>query len=578
MKQHLILMILLFSMAGMLSAQATNLIISEYVEGSSYQKAIEIFNGTGAPVDLSTVSLKKQTNGAGTFGSELILSGTLANNDVYVIVNSTSGGTNLAEQPYVDLATTSQAVNFNGNDAVGLFRNGVMIDVVGIVDQVDVWGADMTLIRNPNIASPSTVFSFNDWTQHPQNYFTDLGLHTFTGGTTDPFIMITYPNTAVTWYYGQTYTITWTSGNFDGNVNIGIMNGDNLSIIDGSTTNNGSYNFTASTNWPAGNQYRVRIGAVNGAAADTSDAYFSIMELPVTDVATLAQLRSSNPDGTTIYRVTGESILTYQQTYRHKKWFQDATGAIEVDDYDGTVTTQYQIGDAVPGIIGTLNIYHNMLQLVPFANFPAASSSGNAIDSPIVTVNDLNTSFENYESRLVYINNASFLDTSTPFATGTVYNVSDGTGQIAFRTNFFEADYIGQTIPSGPINMRVITTQYDDTYQITARALADFTPVANNDELIDAPVMVSPFNYPNPFRASTTISYQAKIAAETEISIYNTKGQLVRHLNSNSVKTGVNSLVWDSQDENGNHVPAGIYLYNIKNGKYTSSGKMILVK
>ena len=114
MKQHLILMILLFSMAGMLSAQATNLIISEYVEGSSYQKAIEIFNGTGAPVDLSTVSLKKQTNGAGTFGSELILSGTLANNDVYVIVNSTSGGTNLAGQPYVDLATTSQAVNFNG--------------------------------------------------------------------------------------------------------------------------------------------------------------------------------------------------------------------------------------------------------------------------------------------------------------------------------------------------------------------------------------------------------------------------------------------------------------------------------
>lgn len=578
MKQHLILMILLFSMAGMLSAQATNLIISEYVEGSSYQKAIEIFNGTGAPVDLSTVSLKKQTNGAGTFGSELILSGTLANNDVYVIVNSTSGGTNLAGQPYVDLATTSQAVNFNGNDAVGLFRNGVMIDVVGIVDQVDVWGADMTLIRNPNIASPSTVFSFNDWTQHPQNYFTDLGLHTFTGGTTDPFIMITYPNTAVTWYYGQTYTITWTSGNFDGNVNIGIMNGDNLSIIDGSTTNNGSYNFTASTNWPAGNQYRVRIGAVNGAAADTSDAYFSIMELPVTDVATLAQLRSSNPDGTTIYRVTGESILTYQQTYRHKKWFQDATGAIEVDDYDGTVTTQYQIGDAVAGIIGTLNIYHNMLQLVPFASFPAATSSGNTIDSPVVTVNDLNTSFENYESRLVYINNASFLDTSTPFATGTVYNVSDGTGQIAFRTNFFEADYIGQTIPSGPINMRVITTQYDDTYQITARALADFTPVANNDELIDAPVMVSPFNYPNPFRVSTTISYQAKIAAETEISIFNTKGQLVRHLNSNSVKTGVNSLVWNSQDENGNHVPAGIYLYNIKNGKYTSSGKMILVK
>jgi hypothetical protein len=578
MKLNRILIILLISMTGVLFAQATDLIISEYVEGSSYQKAIEIFNGTGSPVDLSTVSLKKQTNGAGTFGSELILSGTLANNDVYVIVNSTTGGTNLVGQPYVDLATTSQAVNFNGNDAVGLFRNGVMIDVVGIVDQVDMWGADMTLIRNPNIASPSTVFSFNDWTQHPQNYFNDLGMHTFTGGTTDPYIMITYPNTAVTWYYGQTYTITWTSGNFDGNVNIGIMNGDVLSVIDGSAPNTGSYDFTVSTNWPAGNQYRVRIGAVSGAAADTSDAYFSIMELPVTNVATLSQLRSSNPDGTTIYRVTGETILTYQQTYRHKKWFQDATGAIEIDDYDGTVTTPYQIGDAVAGIIGTLNTYHNMLQFVPFANFPAATSSGNAIDSPVVTINELNTNFENYESRLVYINNASFLDTSTPFATGTVYNVTDGTGQIAFRTNFFEADYIGQAVPTGQINMRVITTQYDNTYQITARALADFTPVANDDEVIDTPFMMSPYNYPNPFRAFTTISYRAKSSAETDFLIYNVKGQLIRHIKDSNTKTGENRLIWDSLDENGNHAPAGIYLYNVRNGKYTSSGKMILVK
>ncbi|HPT72081.1 MAG TPA: lamin tail domain-containing protein, partial [Candidatus Cloacimonadota bacterium] len=72
MNMRVILLGLLFlSMASIVMAQATDLFISEYVEGTSNQKAIEIFNGTGAPVDLSQYSLKKQTNGAGAFGNEL---------------------------------------------------------------------------------------------------------------------------------------------------------------------------------------------------------------------------------------------------------------------------------------------------------------------------------------------------------------------------------------------------------------------------------------------------------------------------------------------------------------------------
>ncbi|MBM4399266.1 MAG: lamin tail domain-containing protein, partial [Candidatus Cloacimonetes bacterium] len=209
MKIQSIMILILISTSTILSAQATNLIISEYVEGTSYQKAIEIFNGTGAPVDLSTVSLKKQTNGAGAFGSELVLSGTLANNDVFVIVNSSTGGTNLVGQPFVDLATTSQAVNFNGNDAVALFRNGVMIDVVGIVDQVENWGYDATFVRNSNVASPTTNFNMTEWAAHSVNTFSYLGTHTFTGGSTDPIIIVSNPNNAVTWYLGQTYNIEW---------------------------------------------------------------------------------------------------------------------------------------------------------------------------------------------------------------------------------------------------------------------------------------------------------------------------------------------------------------------------------
>lgn len=578
MKMRSLFILLLVSLAAFLSAQATNLIISEYVEGTSYNKAIEIFNGTGAPVDLSTVSLKKQTNGAGSFGNELVLSGTLADNDVFVIVNSTSSGTNLANEPFVDLATTSQAVNFNGNDAVGLFRNGVMIDVVGIVDQFEMWGAEVTWVRNSDVASPTTTFNMAEWTEYPQNTFSFLGWHTFTGGTTDPVIIVTSPNSAVTWYLGQTYTISWSSANITGNVKIELDNNGVLETLAASTENNGSWQWTIPLTQPAGNQYKIKVSTLDGLVSDMSDTNFTITELPVTNLTTLAQLRAATPDGTTIYQVTGDLVLTYQQTYRNKKWFQDATGAIEIDDLNIVITTQYQIGDIVPSIIGTLSVYNNLLQLTPFLNFPEAISSGNDVMSPLVTINELNTNFEEYESRLVRINDVTFLDTSTPFATGMEYQISDVTGQIMFRTNFYEADYIGQPIPTGELDMLAITTQYLTTYQVTARSLADFNPVSIQDEVMPQNTVIALSNYPNPFTPSTTISVQVKSPQSIEVEIYNTKGQLIRTLQSASRNAGTHKLVWDAKDTQGRDVSAGIYLYKVKDGKFTNSKKMILLK
>ncbi|HOM80136.1 MAG TPA: lamin tail domain-containing protein, partial [Candidatus Cloacimonas acidaminovorans] len=162
-------------------ATATDLIISEYVEGSGYNKAIELYNGTGSSIDLSNYSLKKQTNGAGNFGDELTLSGTLANNDTYVIV-SNAGTPNLASNTYVDLATNSQALNFNGNDAVALYKNGVQIDVVGVVDQTADWGKDVTLVRKSSVTSPTTSYNTEQWNSYAQDTFTYLGSHTMASG------------------------------------------------------------------------------------------------------------------------------------------------------------------------------------------------------------------------------------------------------------------------------------------------------------------------------------------------------------------------------------------------------------
>ena len=71
-------------------AQTSDLIFSEYVEGSSNNKAIEIYNGTGASVNLSNYSVKLFNNGSSSANQSLTLSGSLADGDVYVIANSSA--------------------------------------------------------------------------------------------------------------------------------------------------------------------------------------------------------------------------------------------------------------------------------------------------------------------------------------------------------------------------------------------------------------------------------------------------------------------------------------------------------
>ena len=63
--------------------QPTELFISEYVEGSSHNKAVEIFNGTGASVDLSSYKLQYYFNGSSSAGRTIALTGIVADGDTF---------------------------------------------------------------------------------------------------------------------------------------------------------------------------------------------------------------------------------------------------------------------------------------------------------------------------------------------------------------------------------------------------------------------------------------------------------------------------------------------------------------
>ena len=152
----------------------SDLIISEYVEGSSYNKAIEIANFTGSSVNLSSYSLFKTTNGNGSWSSEYSLSGTLANGDVIVIAHSSASGIS------ADYTTTA-VTNFNGNDAVGLFKNGSLIDVVGTPSSSANFGQNTTLRRISSVSSPSTSYDSSEWDSYSSDTFSGLGSHSVDG-------------------------------------------------------------------------------------------------------------------------------------------------------------------------------------------------------------------------------------------------------------------------------------------------------------------------------------------------------------------------------------------------------------
>nr|WP_199001795.1 endonuclease [Flavobacterium sp. ASV13] len=155
---------------------ATDLLFSEYIEGSGNNKALEIANNTGSSVSLSAYSIKKQTNGAGSWSTGLALTGTLTTGSKFVIVNSSMSSACFSTSA-ANISTTATELTFNGNDAVGLFKNGVLIDIIGTFNGGTAnFAVDVTLRRKSTVTSPSTTFNLSaQWDSFSQDTCNNLG-------------------------------------------------------------------------------------------------------------------------------------------------------------------------------------------------------------------------------------------------------------------------------------------------------------------------------------------------------------------------------------------------------------------
>ena len=160
-------------------AGTPDLFFSEYVEGSSNNKYLEIYNPTDQTVDLSQYAIDLNTNGGSNWSNDgsgfknyTELSGTLAPGAVIVYKNAQAA-------IYEGEATDCNAVNFNGNDPVGLFKNGELIDVIGTFNGGSAdFAKDVTLRRKSSVTAPSTVYNPDEWEELDKDDVSGLGSHT----------------------------------------------------------------------------------------------------------------------------------------------------------------------------------------------------------------------------------------------------------------------------------------------------------------------------------------------------------------------------------------------------------------
>jgi len=211
---------------GRLTRDATDLFFSEYGEGSSNNKYLEIYNGTGADVDLSNYLIMQITNGGNWYENIDTLSGTLANGDVYIIAYPSADAGILAEADLVEDAIS----DFNGDDARALIKvvgsdttildkigssgsdPGAGWDVAGVTDATK----DHTLVRKSSITSGNTSWiasagtntTDSEWIVYDENTWSYIGSHT-----------MTEPNLLSEGFEGGEIPENWTVFNNDGNTN-----------------------------------------------------------------------------------------------------------------------------------------------------------------------------------------------------------------------------------------------------------------------------------------------------------------------------------------------------------------------
>ncbi len=405
------------------AAASTELFFSEYVEGSSNNKALEIFNDTGATINLATSGYSVQMffNGSPTAGLTVNLTGTVADGDVYVLAQSA------ASAPILAVADQTNGSGwFNGDDAVVLRKGTTVIDSIGQVgfDPGTEWGtgvtstADNTLRRKVSVVAgdPDASNAFDpavEWDGFAVDTFDGLGSHTE--------ITLTCP--PVTGDAGSALDAPVTATDANGTIVdiAGVPSPDPGTFSRTAFTpaagagGTASATFTASPATPAG-IYTLTITATNDdpvpetgtCTLTVTVAAVQVCGDPATLIHDVQGSGATSPIAGTSVSIEGVVVGDYQAAGQFNGYYVQEEDA----DADGSAltsegvfvfsTTHVSVGDKVR-VAGTVQEFSNLTELTTVSS-TLICSAGNtvtpsAVSLPIASVSD----WERYEGMRVSI-------------------------------------------------------------------------------------------------------------------------------------------------------------------------------
>ena len=493
-----------------------DLIISEYVEGDSHNKAIELFNPSDVAIDLTPYTMELYNNGATEANQELNLTGSIPQGGTYVIGNSQATP---ALQNISDV--TSQLTWYNGNDALVLSKNGEAIDIMGVVgqDPGDAWivtsggsMAEHTLVRKPNVGHGTTDWeeSQTQWDSYPQDTFDFLGAHQVTcGGLGTMSVGFDAPELYVNEGGGVTVSISPIYPIEDVEIELNIVGGDAVTGIDFPDVfplsfnfemgllNSQTFNFTAIDEEDPELQEDVLMalsitsgGAILGIDTLVIHILPSDLEYPVYEID---QVRGTNPQG--VLDSIGvacelQGIVHGWNDYPSGLQFTliDPTNGINIfspiSDFGYDVVVE---GDSVR-VRGVIDQYLGLAQIrIDTLLF---EGSGFPSDTPqLVFEMD-----EETESRIVTLKCTELVDlddwtnTTPGFDVRLAFGAQEIIMRIDANTNLFNTPApVGVFGVTGIGGQRDLNAPLVDGYMITPRGQFDLTDPVNADFIVNSP-------------------------------------------------------------------------------------------